>query len=340
MPAELSIVDGKVEMAYLESDGAAWHGLGTALKDDATREEWGQATNMDNWQIKESPVLFYEPDSHQVLPFTKEKILYRSDNLFPLSSVGANYVIVQPNEVLDFYNNLVEALGFKLCTAGVLFNGRKYWAQAYTGKLLEVGNGDNIREKILLSTSCDGSLATTAQRATERVVCANTLRIALDEKGTKYKVTHAVKFDAEQAKTALGMDPILFTQWVEIAQKMAQIPMGEPETLDYFGRAFDIYEDTDETKNQNELEDLQARLALLEKNTAVQTCFDLFNGLGLGSQLLTAKGTLWGALNAVTEYVDHRRKTRTADARIDSAYFGQFAKVKDRAWDEAVLMAE
>ncbi len=343
MGHELSFINGKAEMAYLESDGACWHGYGQALPDAATREDWGIATNMDNWKIKQSPVLFYDEADERVYSFPKEKVLYRSDNKTPLANVGFGYQVVQPSEVLDFYNNLIESLGFKLCTAGVLFSGRKYWAQAYMGNVLTIGAGnncelDNVREKLLISTSCDGSLATTVQRVSERVVCNNTLRVALDEKGTRYKVTHAVQFDPDEAKKALGMDPVLFTQWAELARDMASHKISDVDTLDYFGRVFDLYEAVEETKDQISIEDQIARVALTENNQARNICFDLFNGAGLGSNYLTAKGTLWGALNAVTEYVDHRRKTRTADARIDSAYFGQFAKVKDRAWDEAVLM--
>jgi len=338
MPAELSIVDGKAEMAYLESDGDCWHGYGQALKEGADRSEWGQATNLDNWNIKSSPTLFYDDEENKVFAFPKEKILYRSDNFVPLSSVGVGYQIVQPKEVLDFFNNLVESLGFKLCTAGALFGGKKYWAQAYMGTVLDVGGGDAIRDKLLISTSCDTSLATGIQRVSERVVCSNTLRAALDEQGTKYKVTHSVQFDPDEAKKALGMDPKLFTQWAELARGMASKRISDVDTLDYFGRVFDLYEEMEEVKGQESIEDQVSRVALTENNQARNSCFALFSGQGLGSNFLTAKGTLWGALNAVTEYVDHRRKTRTADARIDSAYFGQFAKVKDKAWDEAVLM--
>ena len=66
-------------------------------------------------------------------------------------------------------------------------------------------------------------------------------------------------------------------------------------------------------------------------------CYELFQGAGIGSGMDTAKGTLWGASNSVTEQIDHRRKTRTVDSRMDSAWFGQGSNIKIKAWDEAIL---
>lgn len=338
MAHELSFIDGKAEFAYLESDGPAWHGFGQPLPDGSDRAAWGIASNLDGWTIRQSPVLFYDEETDSVQRYDREKVLYRSDLMRPLATVGTDYHVVQPSEVLDFFTDLTEALGFRLCTAGTLFNGRKYWAQAYAGNTFNIGNGDSVRDKILISTSCDGSLATTVQRVAERVVCNNTLRMALNEKGDRFRVTHGIKFDPAMAKTALGLDPSLMAQWGELAQRMADKRISESAAFDFFGRAFDLYEAFEDTADGNELQAQQERLALASGNRAANSCFELFKGAGRGSELVTASGTLWGALNAVTEYVDHGRKTRTFDARLDSAYFGQFAKVKDRAWDEAVLM--
>lgn len=339
MSHELSITgDGKVEMAYLESDGKCWHGLGTPLPDNASREDWGQATNFDNWSIMEAASLFFIPEKEEVSVYEKEKILYRSDSKLPLAAVGVGYQVVQPKQVLDFFNNLIEALGYKMCSAGILFSGRRYWAQAYIGTEGYVGADDMVRDKILLSTACDASLATLVQRVAERVVCNNTLKIAINEKGDRVRTTHAVQFDPDKVKTLLGINPEIFVGWTETAQLMTQVAMPETDAMDYFGRVFSLYEDMEETKDQDAITAQLERVALAQNSKTAEACFDLFSGAGLGSQLYSAKNTLWGAVNAVTEYVDHRRNTKTVDARIDSAYFGPFGRVKDRAWDEAVLM--
>jgi len=64
----------------------------------------------------------------------------------------------------------------------------------------------------------------------------------------------------------------------------------------------------------------------------------LFNGQGKGADLASAKGTAFGLLNAVTAYVDHERRARSTDNRLDSAWFGQGATIKQRALEQALLM--
>jgi hypothetical protein len=64
--------------------------------------------------------------------------------------------------------------------------------------------------------------------------------------------------------------------------------------------------------------------------TTVTRILDLFNGEGRGANLSTAKGTAWGLLNAVTEYVDHGMG-RTGDTRLDAAWFGKGAAIKQQA---------
>ncbi|HIK74780.1 MULTISPECIES: DUF932 domain-containing protein [Gammaproteobacteria] len=66
----------------------------------------------------------------------------------------------------------------------------------------------------------------------------------------------------------------------------------------------------------------------------------LFHGAGRGADLPSAKGTAYGLLNAVTEFVDHERRARSFYHRLDSAWFDQGASLKQRALDQAVLLAD
>ena len=65
----------------------------------------------------------------------------------------------------------------------------------------------------------------------------------------------------------------------------------------------------------------------------------LYEGRGKGSTLASAQGTAYGLLNAVTEFVDHERRARSTDHRLDSAWFGQGAALKQKALDQALLLA-
>ncbi|KFB21317.1 hypothetical protein PGPR2_13285 [Pseudomonas aeruginosa PGPR2] len=313
-------------MAYVGE--APWHGLGSRLSPKQPLEVWQREAGMD-WQIQESPVHF-KADSAGPLgsihSFPEQKVLYRSDTKAPLSVVSQRYQVVQPREVLEFYRDLTQVSGYELETAGVLKGGRKFWALARTGQNTSLKGNDLVNGYLLLATSCDGTLATTATPTTVRVVCNNTLTIAVDGATRAIKVPHSTRFDAQAVKKQLG---IAVSQWDEFMYRMrilADRKVRSNEALGYFmGVLCDA-------QPNNPLPDA------LPNERALRRVQSLYEGRGRGSQLEAANGTAWGLLNAVTEYVDHERRARSNEYRMDSAWFGQGAVIKQRALDAALQL--
>jgi phage/plasmid-like protein (TIGR03299 family) len=177
-------------MAY--TGQTPWHNLGNQLPAKQPIDVWAREAGMD-WSIRETPVRYMATPSNndtshsssvsdlygEPMEFADQKVLYRSDTKAPLSVVSARYQVVQPRQVLEFYRDLTEVSGYELETAGVLKAGRKFWALARTGKSSVLKGSDVVNGYLLLATSCDGTLATTATPTTVRVVCNNTLSIAL-----------------------------------------------------------------------------------------------------------------------------------------------------------------
>jgi len=187
-------------MAYRNAE--PWHGLGNRLSEGQPLEVWQREAGME-WRILEAPVQ-YQTGS-ELHDFSDQKVLYRSDSQLPLSVVSKRYQVVQPREVLEFYRDLVEVGGFELETAGVLKGGRKLWALAKTGQEAVLRGGDRVKAYLLLATACDGSLATTAQFTSVRVVCNNTLAMAVGDSAGAVKVRHSTQFDASDVKRQLGV---------------------------------------------------------------------------------------------------------------------------------------
>jgi hypothetical protein len=71
---------------------------------------------------------------------------------------------------------------------------------------------------------------------------------------------------------------------------------------------------------------------------AQKKMLSLYDGNGRGAELASTKHTAFGLLNAVTEYVDHERRARSTDHRLESAWFGQGAALKQKALDQALVM--
>lgn len=64
----------------------------------------------------------------------------------------------------------------------------------------------------------------------------------------------------------------------------------------------------------------------------------MFNGQGRGAELSSAKDTAYGLLCSITEFVDHERRAISMDHRMDSAWFGMGATIKQRGLEQALSM--
>jgi len=306
-----------------------WHELGNALPAKQPIEVWAQKAGMD-WEIRDTPVRYMTEQAGalgSIMSFEDQKVLYRSDTKAALSVVSSRYQVVQPKAVLEFYRDLTEVSGFELETAGVLKDGKKFWALAKTGKETAIKGNDIVKGYILLATSCDGTLATTATPTTIRVVCNNTLQIALNGASCAIKVPHSTSFDPQVVKRQLG---IAVSQWDSFMYRMKTLSertVKSHESMNYFLKVLC------QTDSQ-----VDPALGLVNER-ALKKVQSMYEGQGQGSELASASGTAWGLLNSVTEYVDHERRARSKEFRLDSAWFGQGAALKQRALDYALQLA-
>ena len=318
-------------MAYVNE--TPWHGLGNQLAPNQPLEVWAQQAGMD-WSIEEAEVRFVAANTDtraglgSIHAFPEQKVLYRSDTRAPLSVVSSRYQVVQPAEILEFYRDLTEVGGFELETAGVLKEGRKLWALARTGQSASLKGRDTVNGYLLLATACDGTLATTAQFTSVRVVCNNTLAVALgDSTAGAVKVPHRSQFDAQAVKRQLG---IAISSWDAFMVRMKALSERKVSdtTAETFLRRVLTYSTTSPAD----------RDAITVNDRAIKAVGQLYAGRGKGADLASASGTAWGLLNAVTEYCDHHRRARSEDHRRDAAWFGAGAVLKQRAWDEAMKL--
>lgn len=310
-------------MAY--AGATPWHGIGTSLSPHQPIEVWAREAGMD-WRIESSNVCFVAGTSRlgALHPFPGQKVLYRSDTKAPLSVVSDRYQVVQPAEILEFYRDLIEAGGFELETAGVLKEGRKFWALARTGQSVTLKRKDRVEGYLLLATACDGTLATTAQFTSVRVVCHNTLALALGRGQGAVKVPHRSQFDPDKVKLELGLAVSSWGDCTDRIKALADCHVRPKAVEAYFRQVLKL-----PASNGNR----NARPA-----RTLKAMHELFHGRGMGSDLASANGTAWGLVNSVTEFVDHHRRARSHDHRLDAAWFGQGASLKQRAWDEALKL--
>lgn len=327
MAHELTFTNGLAEMAYVGE--TPWHGLGQLLVPGASIEDWRIAAGM-NWEIMRAPVQFsasgwrdkgtmesgiiVEPDA-VLTTWPQQEVLYRSDTKAPLNVVSNYYNVVQPAQVLEFFRDLVAQHGFELETAGTLKGGKRFWALARTNLDAEVVDGDTVRTYLLLVSSCDSGLATTAMFTSVRVVCNNTLQMSLSGGSAKrVSVRHNTEFNPNSVKLQLGLD----------ADNVFGSFMTRMRLFSNKSLSGSMAEELVETMFAN-----LGRQGDIRQSKGFVKVLDLFNKTGKGSQIDGVAGTGWGLINAVTEYADFHVRARNQEFRLDSSWFGAGRAMKE-----------
>lgn len=337
------------QMAYVGD--TPWHGLGNRLTQQQPIEVWAQQAGMD-WRIESSDVSYMaqnERGQSIIMPYEEQRVLYRSDTHAPLSVVSQRYQEVQPLEILEFYRDLTEQSGFELETAGVLKGGKKFWALARTGQSTALKGKDISNGYILLATACDGTLATTAQFTNIRVVCNNTLAIALRGQSSSagvVKVPHSTKFDADKVKQQLGISVRAWDEHMYEMKQLTQRKVTQGEAAAYFDAVFNNTSMSVADQEENIIQFYRniahpnpAKEKSEPNGRAMTKVMDMFNGQGRGAELSSAKDTAYGLLCSITEFADHERRAMSTDHRLDSAWFGAGAALKQRGLEQALRLA-
>ena len=216
---------------------------------------------------------------------------------------------------------------------------------ARTGQSTALKGKDVSNGYILLATGCDGTLATTAQFTSIRVVCNNTLAIALRNGNTSagvVKVPHSTRFDAEVVKNQLGISIRAWNDHMYEMRQLSQRKVTQGEAAAYFDAVFNntsmtVADQEDSIVQYYQSIGQQSQTRKPEPNgKAMSKVMEMFNGQGRGAELSSAKDTAYGLLCAMTEFVDHERRAMSTDHRLDSAWFGNGAALKQRSLERAL----
>ena len=316
MAHELEIINGQAQMAYRESAGLPWHGLGTPVSDDMSPEEMMVAAGLD-WSVEKVPTFI---DYNGTKVETGQEALVRSTDGKILTQVGKGWNPVQNSEAFDFFTDFVSAGDMVMDTAGSLKEGQIVWAMADVKDGFSLFNGDEVNGYLLFSNPHQYGKAIDVKFMMTRVVCNNTLAVALNEKGMpSVRINHRSEFDAEMVKQALGISHNKIEKFKEAAEFLGSKRYTDETLKRFFGNIFG--------ESNREGVDLS--------RTAQQAMECVENQPGDNFR----PGTWWNAYNAVTYMADHKLG-RTADTRMASAWFGTNAKRKIDALDLAVDMAE
>lgn len=317
-----------VQMAYVGE--TPWHGEGNVLTEGADIETWTREAGLD-FEVKKAEVLF-GPRGLPLRKFGKRFVTHRADDGTPLGIVSDRFQLVQPREVVEFYREFVASGGMKLETAGTLLDSRRVWGLASLDAPFSLPGGDVVRPYFLLATGFGDGTGTTGTFTSVRVVCCNTLQMAMNERDednrksriSGFSVGHNAKFDRAWAQQQVENLISASHDFENNAALLASTGISNAEVLRYFVGLVGVESDKGELTPQSK--------------TKIDRLVQLYRS-GPGADLPTARGTAWGALNAITHYADFDVPVRKTGSRFVSGQFGPGNQLKNRALEAALELA-
>lgn len=297
-------MSANVETCFLFKQ-PAWHGLGTIVQEAPTSIDALRLAQLD-WDVAPEPVYRFNGDYDKI---PEVVVNVRSSDHTILGVVSDHYKIVQNREAFSFIDGLLESDIEKVTfeSAGALNHGKRVWMLAHlpAKKIL----GDDIVPYLVFTNSHDGSQAITAALTPTRVVCQNTLTMALNNAKRSWSIRHMGDMEGKKKDAAitLGLAVKYMDQMNIKAEEYQQKKITKKMLEEIIEMVFPMdEEDSDRAKNN--------------VSTLRNQFIDIYSE---AKDLKKFSGTAWGVYNAFGDFASHiqpLRKTETYQEKLFTSF--------------------
>jgi phage/plasmid-like protein (TIGR03299 family) len=300
--ANIAFINGKYTYA---GERPGWHNLGQDVGHAMTAAEAMEAAGLAGWDLEAKDMYVQLPDGTYVEAPDRRAIFRNLDNVI-LGTVGSKYTILPNEEAFEALDGLLADGAMKYATAGALGRGERVWILAKVGEDFEPLTGDVITPYMLFTAAHDGSGAARGKLVNTRVVCQNTLAVALGEGGNEFRIRHTatIKERLGQASQLLGIISKQQKRINEVFRQFAETK-AEKEVQE---RVLNMLtpapsgDESDTVRDRLQQERFQLWRIIEGATPAVK---------------IANPETLWGTFNACTEWIDWLEPRKGMDA--DSA---------------------
>jgi phage/plasmid-like protein (TIGR03299 family) len=302
--------DGQV--AFALRGAPAWHGLANVLFDKD--EHINTSTMLDsaklsNWNIQLEEIQNPEGYRSHKSPYYVTRTNPFDNGTDILGVVGERYKVVQNEQLFEFGDNLLHG-GASWESAGSIKNGTIVFGSLVIPKEFTLdpnGANDKTTTYLLVHTSHDGSVAVQASITPVRVVCQNTLNLALGSVKQSFKLRHTATVEGkiQVAREALGLTIQYMDDFEAEAKALFETKVNDKQVYDIITA---IYPKPDKDK----------KASVTKWDTKINLVNDLYFDSPTNANI---KGTAWGMFNALTERLDYYKQERknNSENRLASA---------------------
>ena len=338
------------QAAFVSKKELPWHGLGTIVQDSLTSKEAlelgrldftvekrplyvpGQSISFEQAKkenriqrifkkLKEEEIIDNQPTIvpvyNKLHKFDRQFATVRTDNNIPLGIVGNKYNIVQNIEAFEFFDSLAQDGTAQYETAGALGNGEIVFVTAKVTSEMTI-HRDQIDKYLLISLSHDGSSSVSVTYTPIRVVCNNTLTLALGLSKNKVQIRHTASAQdkLQAAKETLGLINYQNEAHYEYFNRLLDVKIEEGEVIELFSKSYGIKLDKD--------------ISTRGKNIIESSLDYYYNGLGQKDFVDTG----WGAFNAVTGYLQNIKTYSDNDSKFKATLMTTQQGIRDKVVGE------
>ena len=307
-----------------------WHGLGKQVPKGVTAEEMIRSAGLD-WEVALRPARGARQINRKG-EFSRYEIVRvprpnTKENEVLFGVVSRRYQPLQNIEAFEFFDPIVGESKAYFETAGALGEGERIWVMARMPDAMKIVSGDECFKYLLLSNTHSGEGSVIVKFTTVRVVCQNTLMLAMDDGQKAYRVRHSkqMHFKLEELADFLSTMQKIYLKAEEEFKRMAGVQMTGTRLHDYLEAVYP------RTENQKKKGEKPARW------DCVREVFETQKDI----QLPGVRGTLWGAYNAITRFEDYKQPQQEehSDQRLERIWYGSGADTKLKALIKASELA-
>lgn len=307
----LATIDDAIAIFCVGDRKAAWHKLGQRTPEAVTWQQAMKLAKLD-WQVGKRDLYVRQPVTNAVFQVPDQKGIFRLNDGAYLGVVGKDYEPIQNEQAFDFVDSILQAEnGAHYESAGALGNGEKIWALARIpdADIRIKGTDDFSLGYLMVATSHDGSMSYISKLTSTRIVCQNTLNMALNEKSAnvlKVKHTKDAKNRLAAARQLISNVTVTAKTLESALNTLATRKMTKASMTAVLDRLFPATLEAD-TGDKTKVRSTKA------SNVALKV-LELFESND-GDKIPQIRGTAYNLLNACTEYADHFRTVRITESR-------------------------